>query len=98
MLTRNDIRIIKGMLRRGDRQSDISAFFGHNIGRVSEVNTGQREPDVPEAPLNELPPPGPYMAARSAIRAKQTLEAVRDLITDALNDIESWERIEPNGS
>ena len=91
-LDKYDVSLIKGMLKRGDRQSDIAAFFGGvNSGRIAEINTGQKWDEVKAAPLAELPPPGPYMAARSAIKAKQTLEAMRDLIIDALAEIETWE-------
>jgi hypothetical protein len=59
-LTELDVRIVKGMLLRGDRQSDIAALFGINSGRVSEINTGKRFAEVAAAPSGELPPPGPY--------------------------------------
>jgi hypothetical protein len=49
------------MLARGDRQSDIAAFFcGVNIGRISEIATGQKFRNVVAAPIEDLPPPGPY--------------------------------------
>jgi hypothetical protein len=86
-----DIAQIKGMLKRGDLQSDIAAFFGTNGGRIAEINTGQRLPDVETAAPDRLPPRGPYLAARSAIRARDTLSAVRDLIDQALADIYLWE-------
>ena len=40
-LDRADAALIKGMLARGDKQSDIAAFFGTNGGRVAEIDTGQ---------------------------------------------------------
>lgn len=54
--------IIKGMLRRGDRQQYIVAWFGgvFNPGRVSAIKTGRKFADVVPAPETELPPPGPY--------------------------------------
>src|SRR6266550_3382311 len=60
--SREDAAIIKGMLKRGYNQQSIAACFGglHNSGRVSEINTGKRCPDVQAAPESELPPPGPY--------------------------------------
>jgi hypothetical protein len=52
--------IIKGMLQRGDPQHDIASWFGYNPGRISEINTGKRYPEVPAAPSEKLPPRGPY--------------------------------------
>lgn len=59
-LTERDAAIIKGMLARGDRQSDIAAYFKVNLGRVSEVNTGRTFVTVSAVGLAALPPPGPY--------------------------------------
>lgn len=58
-LTSIDAAIVKGMLARGDRQSDIAALFKVNGGRISEINTGKRYPAVVAANDN-LPKPGPY--------------------------------------
>jgi hypothetical protein len=55
-----DAAIVKGMLLRGDRQHDIAAWFGLNAGRIAEVRTGKRQPEIPPAPDHALPPPGPY--------------------------------------
>lgn len=88
--TRKEAALVKGMLDRGDKQSDIAAFFGVNIGRVCEVNTGRKWPDV-RAHHSDLPPPGPYMAARSAYRMKQALERAKMEIDAALLDIACWE-------
>lgn len=57
--------IIKGMALRGDNQHDIAAWFGLNIGRVNELLKSstkhvQQFKDVPPAPPQALPPPGPY--------------------------------------
>ena len=59
-LSERDAAIVKGMLARGDRQSDIAAFFKVNGGRISEVNTGYTFAGVNPAPSDQLPPPGPY--------------------------------------
>lgn len=42
--------IIKTLLRRGLFHHEIAALFGINQGRVSEIRTGKRHPDVPPAP------------------------------------------------
>jgi hypothetical protein len=49
--------IIKGMLLRGDKQSDIAARFRVNGGRIAEINRGRRFAAVRVAALWELPPP-----------------------------------------
>lgn len=55
-----DAAIVKAMLARGDRQSDIAAYFRVNGGRISEINTGKKFAGV--APANDnLPPRGPYL-------------------------------------
>ena len=87
----SDVPAIKGMLARGDPQSDIAAYFGTNGGRISEINTGRKYADVRPMVPELLPPPGPYPAARSALKAKETLVALRDLISDTLAQIELWE-------
>ena len=58
-LTAADAAIAKGMLARGDYQSDIAAFFRTNPGRISEINTGRRFADVKASALTELPPRDP---------------------------------------
>jgi hypothetical protein len=88
-LRNGDIALIKGMLKRGDRQSDIAAWFGVNGGRIAEINTGQRRPEVKTAKPEELPY---VMSGRSALKAKETLLALRGLIDETLAEIESWDR------
>jgi len=58
-LSAADAAVVKAMLSRGDRQSDIAAFFKVNAGRISEINTGKRFVTVMAANDN-VPPPGPY--------------------------------------
>jgi hypothetical protein len=66
-LDARDASLVKGMLRRGDRQHDIAAWFGVNGGRIAEIAAGKKFPEVrPE--VQNLPPPGPYVAMpRSAL-------------------------------
>lgn len=61
--TAADAAIIRGMVKRGDKQSDIASWFGTNSGRICETNTGKRFKDVPPAPADQLPPPGPHVSA-----------------------------------
>jgi hypothetical protein len=90
-LTDQEIAIVKGMLARGDRQHDIAAYFGENGGRIGEISTGKRGASVATAPAATLPPAGPYLAGRSALRARDTLVALRELIDEAIKDIDLYE-------
>jgi len=83
--------LIKGMLRRGDKQSDIAACFLVNGGRISEINTGQRFAGIEPASEGELPPCAPYpspyelwKANRETWRARVALEKALDDIQEAL--------------
>ena len=91
-LTDAEISIAKGMIARGDRQHDIAAYFGVNGGRIGEINTGARGQGIPAAAPADLPPPGPYMAGRSSLRARETLKALRDLIDETIADIDRFEQ------
>jgi hypothetical protein len=90
-LSEGEIATVKGMLVRGDRQHDIAAYFGVNGGRVAEISTGQTGSSVTASPADDLPPAGPYMAGRSALRARDTLIALRGLIDEAIGDIDLYE-------
>jgi hypothetical protein len=48
-LTPEQVSIIKARLRRGDFQHRIAADFDLNQGRISEIATGKRFPEVPPA-------------------------------------------------
>lgn len=91
-LNQREIAIVKAMLLRGDRQHDIAAYFGINGGRIGEISTGQTGFGIEPASPDRLPPPGPYMTGRAALRARQTLEVVRDLIDGAILEIDVYER------
>jgi hypothetical protein len=68
MMTNEDAAIIKGMLRRGDKQQWIAAWFGGEInsGRVAEISTGAKFAEINAAAEEDLPPPGPYISGRAA--------------------------------
>jgi hypothetical protein len=55
VLTAEQVAIVKGLLARGEKQSDIAAFFGSNGGRIAEIHTGQKHSDVKPAPPKDLP-------------------------------------------
>jgi len=92
-LTDREIAIVKGMLRRKDRQHDIAAYFGVNGGRIAEVATGDTGPDISPADASLLPPPGPYLAGRSAILARDTLLEAHRMIASALAGIDMLEKV-----
>ena len=72
-LSTADAALIKGMLRRGDRQHDIAAWFGVNGGRVAEIAVGARFAEIQAASLGKLPPRGPYPRAAQALAAIESL-------------------------
>ncbi|MCY3878378.1 MAG: hypothetical protein OXF74_04265 [Rhodobacteraceae bacterium] len=71
-LTSKDASIVKGMLNRGDRQSDIASWFGVNSGRIAEISTGATFYDIPVAEEQSLPPPGPYVV-RELVEQQQKI-------------------------
>ena len=85
-LTETDAALVKGMLRRGDRQHDIAAWFGVNGARIAEIATGDRFPDVTPAGDELLPPAGPYMPGRIAHATVASLERVRDILERAARE------------
>ena len=87
-LTEDDAAIVKGMLARGDRQHDIAAWFGVNGGRIAEVATGARFPNV-ATQTSDLPPPGPYLSGRDSQRAKELLAEIRGKLQTYLNEIDT---------
>jgi hypothetical protein len=60
MLNYRETQIVRGMLKRGDRQHDIAAYFGVNGGRIAEIATGKDiYPSAEPADASKLPPPRP---------------------------------------
>ena len=86
-LTAEKAALIKGMLLRGDRQSDVASYFQINQGRCYEIKFGQKFGSVPPAPHHELPPPGPYVVVSKIVfeRAKLS-EDVLNEITGSLSE------------
>jgi hypothetical protein len=82
-LTNEDAATIKGMLRRGDRQHDIAAYFGVNGGRVAEIATGRRFWWVAPAVPSILPPAGPYPAIRDLVATLTAVQQAKSLIAAA---------------
>lgn len=82
-LTSRDASLVKGMLRRGDRQHDIAAWFGVNGGRIAEISTGFSFAAVQAAGMADLPPAGPYPSAKEASIAISALSAAKIAIANA---------------
>lgn len=82
-LSSADAAIAKGMLKRGDRQHDVAAWFGVNPGRIAEIATGAAFDWVCPADQDDLPPPGPYPTGKQAIEAQQALDAALDALAVA---------------
>lgn len=90
-----DAARIKGMLLRGDRQSDIAAYHAVNQGRIMEINGGTKFRDV--APMHEdlLPPRGPYVVVdRVGFDRAQILARTAKEILDTFDEIASRMRSE----
>lgn len=83
-----DAAVVKGMLLRGDRQSDIASCFGVNQGEIAKIKAGSKHSRVVASPLSELPAPGPYKPVRDYLAYAGELERVRTLLVGILADIE----------
>lgn len=82
VLSYRETQIVKGMLKRGDRQHDIAAYFGVNGGRIAEVRSGECNYPHAEAMAEaDLPPRGPYVT-------KYALEAVIETLNEAIEALE----------
>jgi len=77
------------MLARHDKQSDIAACFRINSGRVAEINTGQRFEHVKAAPLDKLPPAGPYPSPFELWKSKQEIWRARVALEAAAESIQA---------
>lgn len=96
-LDRREIAIVKGMLRRGDLQHHIAAYFGINSGRIAEINTGQTGADVEAATPDRLPPPGPYLTGRSSLLARDVLVQFSHILERTIAEIDRYERRSDEG-
>jgi hypothetical protein len=82
-LNKSEVALVKGMLKRGDRQHDIAAWFGVNGGRIADIATEKKHKEI-IAKTTDLPPKGPYLAGKDADAAIIALEAVKETISLAL--------------
>lgn len=82
-LTRDEVRLVKGMLLRGDAQHRIAAWFDVNPGRIAEIATGERHTEVEAAPVTELPPNSPLLRPCDAAEALGALAAAEHALACA---------------
>jgi hypothetical protein len=64
---------IKGMLLRGDRQSDIASFFQINQGRIYEVKFAPKYTRVLPCDPSALPDRGPYVVVSKIVHVRATI-------------------------
>lgn len=89
MLTEEQAAIAKGLLARGEKQHDIAAFLGCNGGRIAEIKTGQRFPDVKPAPKKDLPNAADVAAGYALFFAEQSIHRAMDGLKQALAYIQA---------
>jgi len=82
-LSEADAALVKSMLLRGDRQHDVAAWFGVNGGRIGEISKGLKFSWVKAESADQLPPPGPYLAARDVAVALSALSSARKALDQA---------------
>lgn len=87
-----ETQIVKGMLARGDKQHDIASYFGVNGGRIAEVATGNCDyPQAQPMPEEKLPPPGPYVGAKTVFEIKRSIDETITLLKEAGEGTEGCE-------
>lgn len=59
-LTADDAAVVKGMVKRGDKNENIAAYFGVNQRAISNIRSGKKFSSTRPASGEGLPPPGPY--------------------------------------
>lgn len=85
-VTEEDASLILGMVGRGDRKHDVAAYFGINNARVYDVMDGKLHPGIEPAPLEKLPPPGPYPNGRNALEMQEKLNHAYEML-DSLRNV-----------
>lgn len=92
-VTKEMAGLIKGMLKRGDINQYIVAFFGGelNPARIAEIKAGTLHPDVPAVLPADLPPPGPYPTHAQLWKMRATLEVVNHHVIEAIAHLRKME-------
>jgi hypothetical protein len=73
---------VKGMLGRGDDLNDIAVWFGVSVRVVQAVQSGAVHGHLAAAPLEALPPPGPYARATMGYGALHAVHAAEKRLHD----------------
>jgi hypothetical protein len=94
-ITTQDAAIIKGMLKRGDMQQWIVAYFGGtlNPARIADIKSGLTFRNIRPVPENQLPPQGPYLSGRKAHLALQALRGLREKIDEAIGHLTAQDNV-----
>ena len=87
-LNKDDAAIVKGMLKRGDRQHDSASWFGVNGGRIAEISTGEKFSNI-TIKEDGLPPPGPYLSGRATASAFSDLKKIREDVKKVFYELET---------
>lgn len=72
-ITPEVVALAKGMLARGDRQSDIAAYFQFNQGRLWEIRQAAKYRHIVPAEVGLLPEPGPYVVVAKVRHERATI-------------------------
>ena len=83
-LKKENVPVVKGMIKRGDRKHDIAAWFGVNPGRIADAMKGEFGQGDTE-PALRLPPSGPPGIKGRALR--DSLGTALDLYDGGQKDI-----------
>lgn len=79
--------LVKGMLARGDALEDIAAWFGLNVRVVQAVQTSAIHSLVPPAPLEALPPQGPYDRAPVIYSALKAVDEAEETLSNIARSV-----------
>jgi len=89
-LNEKDAGIVKGMLKRGDRQHDIASWFGVNGGRIAEISVGKKFTDILYV-SNNLPPRGPYLSGMDTMRVKNKIKLLEEEISGIAKKLKKYD-------
>lgn len=101
-LSDEDVAVILGMLRRGDRQMDVAVYHGVNQGRVNELakmSTSWARKWRHVRPSDTLPDAGPYIVVGSSgyERLREAAAVPMQLLSTLQSDIAEIKRMMTNG-
>lgn len=78
-LTENDAALVKGMLKREDKQHHIASYFGVDSRAISHIASGKTFSNIKPAKEPDLPPPGPYRSDPAYINFYKRMSQVNAL-------------------